>query len=213
MRQYSVAATPEPVILAALYADGIVADRTIADVAYGLRAGGFVVAGLVQRNEFVAGRRRCTMQMEELASGTVLTISEDRGPLARGCRLDRAALSKAESLLMDALAIRPDIVIINKFGKSEAEGSGLREPISCPAQLGVPTVVGVPYRNLDQWRAFAGELAEEVTAEPEPILSWLERRGLHCTIASFRARPTQASPQMCQADPSSALERAPTCSA
>ena len=170
-----------------------------ADIAYGLRAEGFAVAGLVERNEFVAARRRCTMELEELASRTVLTISEDRGPLARGCRLDRAALSKAESLLMDALAIRPDIVIINKYRKSEAEGSGLREPISCAAQLGIPTVVGVPCRNLDQWRAFAGELAEEVTAEPEPILSWLERRGLACTPVSSRAHLTQASAHMRQA--------------
>ncbi len=194
MKPYDTRVT-EPTILAALYADGIAADRTIADIAYGLRSQGFVVAGLVQRNEMVAGRRRCNMEMEEMASKTVLTISEDRGPLARGCRLDRAALSRAESLLMNALAMQPDVVIINKFGKSEAEGGGLREPISIAAQLGVPTVVGVPFRNLEQWRAFAGEFAEEVMAEQKPIRSWLERRGVRCSVASFAALSVHAFPE------------------
>ena len=54
-KQYNAAATEEPMILAALYTDGIVADRAVADIAYGLRAEGFVVAGLVRRNEFVVG--------------------------------------------------------------------------------------------------------------------------------------------------------------
>jgi hypothetical protein len=196
MKQSETRASGQPTILAALYSDGIEADRMIAQIAYGLRDEGLMVAGLVQRNEFIAGRRRCNMEMEEMASRTVLTISEDRGPLARGCRLDRAALARAESLLMDALAMRPDIVIINKFGKSEAEGGGLREPISIAAQLGVPTVVGVPYRNLEQWRAFAGEFAEEVTAERDPILCWLERWGLCCSVASPGAHSTQASVDM-----------------
>ena len=117
------------------------------------------------------------MEVEELASGIVLQISEDRGKEARGCRMDRGALLEAAGLLSASLESEPDILIINKFGKLEAEGRGLREALSDAVQLGVPIVVGVPYRNIEQWRAFAGGLAEECPIGSSRLHEWLSQHG------------------------------------
>ena len=51
---------------------------------------------------------------------------------------------------------QPRLLIVNKFGKIEADGGGLREAIAEAVDLGIPVLVGVPARNLDRWRAFAG---------------------------------------------------------
>ena len=42
----------------------------------------------------------------------------------------------------------------------------------------MPILVGVPFRNLDQWRLFAGDMAEECTVDSPHIQIWLQARGL-----------------------------------
>ncbi len=81
------------------------------------------------------------MQIEELASGMVLKISEYRGAAARGCGLDRAVLFSALGLLKNAIAERPTVLILNKFGKVEAEGGGLRDAIAEAVSLDLSIVV------------------------------------------------------------------------
>lgn len=166
-------------ILAIVYSDGHAADRFISDLGYRVRDAGIAVAGIVQHNKFIRDRTRCDMEVEELASGIVLQLSEDRGKEARGCRLDRGALSEAALLISGSFQDQPELVILNKFGKLEAEGRGLRDTLSDAVQLGVPVVVGVPYRNLEQWRAFAEGLAEECPIGSPRLQEWLLQRGIN----------------------------------
>jgi hypothetical protein len=164
-------------ILAVVYSDGLLADRVIADVAYRLRDDGVVVAGLVQLNTFVRDRAKCDMAVEELYSRTIFNLSEDRGPAAKGCRLDHTRLTEAAGLLNQALGKDLDLVVLNKFGKVEAEGGGLRDALGHAVARGLPLIVGVPYRNLDQWRNFAGGMADECEVSQPAILRWLAARG------------------------------------
>jgi hypothetical protein len=169
---------PSSNILAVVYTDGLAADKFLAGWGYALRAAGLSVAGLVQLNTFERDPGKCDMAVEELFSGTVLQLSEDRGKEASGCRLDRSILTQAAGLLLTALEDRPDILVLNKFGKVEAEGEGLRDALAKAVELGVPILVGVPFRNLDQWRLFAGDMAEECPVDSPLIQSWLSARGL-----------------------------------
>jgi hypothetical protein len=172
--------TPEPYpILAIVYSDGLAADRFISDLGYRIRDAGIAVAGIVQHNKFFRDRTKCDMEVEELASGIVLQVSEDRGKEARGCRLDRGALSEAAALISTSLKNEPELVILNKFGKLEAEGRGLRDTLSDAVQLGLPIVVGVPYRNIEQWRVFTEGLAEECPLGSARLYEWLSSHGFH----------------------------------
>lgn len=172
------ATEPHP-ILAIVYSDGLAADRFISDLGYKIRDAGIAVAGIVQHNQFVRDRTKCDMEVEELASGIVLQLSEDRGKEARGCRLNRGALSEAAALLSTSLGGGPELMILNKFGKLEAEGRGLRDTFADAMQLGVPIVVGVPYRNIEQWRAFTGSLAEECLIGSSRVHEWLLLQGFN----------------------------------
>ena len=164
-------------ILAIVYSDGLAADRLISELGYKMRNAGIAVAGIVQHNRFTRDRTKCDMEVEELSSGTVLKLSEDRGKEARGCRLDRSALSEAASLLSSSIASGPELVILNKFGKIEAEGQGLRDALAQAVQLGAPVIVGVPYRNVEQWRIFAEGLAEECSIGSPRVYEWLLLHG------------------------------------
>ena len=151
----------EPELTAIIYDDG--ADvAAIADAIVRRWAdAGLKACGLIERQIPRPGRRRCDMRVTELASGAEITISHDRGALARGCMLDSDGLLRASALVQQALAQGAERAMFNKFGKSEAEGRGLRDAIADAMSRGVPTIVFTPRRNLAEWRAFAGELSTE----------------------------------------------------
>lgn len=149
-------------ITAILYSEGRDVDPVMLRIASHLQALGCALAGFVQRNRARPGRRRCDMVLEDLATGTEITISEDRGAMARGCHLDLGQLLHGAELGRAALDAGADILIINKFGKSEGEGGGFRPLIAEALQREVPVLVAVPWRNIDSWRLFAGAFAREV---------------------------------------------------
>lgn len=151
-----------PMITALVYADNAVADHALRRVVRQFEDAGLRLAGVVQRDTPRAGRTSCDMTLEELSTGVAIAISQDRGPLARGCRLDLSEMARAIQLASAALQAAPDLLVLNKFGKTEVEGGGFRPLIAEAVRYGVPVLIAVPYRNIEPWRAFAGELAREV---------------------------------------------------
>jgi hypothetical protein len=174
----------EPLIAALVYADGVYPDRAIARAISPLRERGVAMAGAIQLQPAdLPGRHPCDLLLEDLASGEVTAIAEHRGKEARGCRLDVGVLTEvAETVTVNLRADAPRLLIVNKFGKIEADGGGLRGAIAEAADLGIPVLVGVPARNLDRWRAFAGPLAVELPAVPSAITRWLEAHGLTAAV-------------------------------
>jgi hypothetical protein len=156
---------PEIPISALVYTDSVAADRALRDIAIEFIEQGYRLAGLVQINTPRPGRSRCDMLLEELASGEHLGISQDRGPEARGCSLDLAQLTAAMQKVRMSLDAKPDLVILNKFGKTEAEGGGFRPLIADAIEAGLPMLIGVPWRNIERWRRFSGPLAREFHLE------------------------------------------------
>jgi nucleoside-triphosphatase THEP1 len=167
-------------IAALVYADGIYPDRVIARAIEPLRERGVALAGALQlESTDLPGRHPCDMILQDLSSGEVTAIAEHRGSEARGCRLDVCLLTDlAEAVACSLHSEEPRLLVVNKFGKIEADGGGLRGAIAEAADLGIPVLVGVPARNLDRWRAFAGPLAVELPVEPAAITAWLEAQGL-----------------------------------
>ena len=150
---------PKPVV-ALVYDDGADVEPMLAELVVYARARA-TVAGFLQHDRARADRRKCDMYLEDLATGAMIAISEDRGADSHGCRLDNDAMARAEALCAAALADQPDLLVINKFGKTEGEGGGFRPLMAHALETGVPIVIAVPRRNLAPWRAFAGDLAQE----------------------------------------------------
>ena len=82
---------PRSPITAILYSEGRDVDPVMARLASRLAESGVRIAGFVQCNLPRADRRRCDMALQEISSGEIIGISQDRGPLARGCHLNARA--------------------------------------------------------------------------------------------------------------------------
>jgi hypothetical protein len=181
-------------IAALVYADGIYPDEVIGRAIEPLRARGVPLAGAIQRDPTDRpGRHPCDLLLENLASGEVTAIAEHRGKEARGCRLDVGILTDiAEAVATSLHEGEPRLLIVNKFGKIEADGGGLREAISDAVYLGIPVLVGVPMRNLDRWRAFAGAYSVDLPVDSAAITDWLASKRLLTGISARQVAPRDA---------------------
>lgn len=153
------------------------ADEILCALAGRLRAAGLRLAGVVQTNDEWHPERACDMNLHLLsdpARGAML-ISERLGAGATGCRLNAAALEEAAGLVEASLP-GADLLIVNKFGKREAEGGGFRDAIARAIEAGIPVLTAAGPKDSLGLTAFAGELAERIA--PEAAFDWaLARAG------------------------------------
>lgn len=149
------------------------ADCTLAGLAERLEGRGIRLAGTVQTNIQPAYGGRCDMDVRVLGGGPVIRISQSLGAEARGCRLDPAALEQAVGEVASRLHANIDLVIINKFGKHEAEGRGFRPLIADALERGIPILIAVNGLNMASFLDFTGGLAEELSPDLAAIEDWL----------------------------------------
>ncbi len=147
-------------------------DRLLAELAQELLARGMAVAGVVQINRETQSDRHCDMDLVVLGHAHHVRISQDLGPLSRGCRLDAQGLETAVGLVMADLSRAPALVIVNKFGKSEAEGRGFRMVLAEAMVAGIPVLTAVNTGNLPAFLEFAGDLGELLPADAGILLDW-----------------------------------------
>ncbi len=151
--------------------DGV--DALLESMARELQARGACVAGFVQR-ESDAGANCCaTLHLEDIATAEHHLISQPLGSGSKGCRLDPQALAGLCGLLEGALAWGADILVLNRFGKGEAEGHGFRAAIERALLDGVPVLTAVQDAYLPAWQDFAGEYGTTLAPAPAAVDAWL----------------------------------------
>ena len=163
-----------PALAAIVYAegDGPRVDNLLAEVSRALRLSGTRLAGAGQHNTDGGDRCRCDMTLEDLSSGRRVDISEKRGPEARGCRLDSFALEEVVGLVGASLATDPELVILNRFGKREADGAGFRPVIEDALARGVAVLVAVSKGNVAAWDTFAAALDRKLDIDAVSVIEW-----------------------------------------
>ncbi len=153
---------------------GNAVDLLLCEAAGRLAGRGIRLAGTVQRSRPRVDRCACDMLVTDLSSGRQTSISEDRGPMARGCRLDTHALETLVAATEAALADGADLLIVNKFGKREAEGAGFRPVIAAALGEGIPVLVAVNRAQIAAWQAFAADFAETLAPTATAIAAWCD---------------------------------------
>ena len=151
-------------------------DLILARVAATLLSRGYRVRGTVQINTDRADAGPCDMDVRILPAGPVIRISQSLGRASRGCRLDPSALEAAVGHVTASFAPGVDCLILNKFGKHEAEGRGFRDLIAEAVMQDIPVLVGTNGLNAKAFMDFSGGLAAELPPVAEGLLSWLEDR-------------------------------------
>ncbi|KGM86509.1 hypothetical protein rosmuc_02796 [Roseovarius mucosus DSM 17069] len=142
-------------------------------VAHRLINDGLHIVGTVQRDSQGKGARQCNMGVLVLPHGPETRISQSLGAGARGCRLDPAGLEDAVSLTAQRLETGPvDLLIVNKFGKHEAEGRGFRWVIARAIELEIPVLVGLNRLNRQEFHEFVGVKVLQLPLDERAIANW-----------------------------------------
>lgn len=152
-------------------------DRTAVDALFDrviatLRAEGFCIAGYVQRE--TPDARECCPEtlVEDVETGALVRISQALGAGSKGCRLDPQALAGVAGAALARLDTPPDLMVLNRFGKGESEGRGLRVVFEKALELEIPVLTCVKENYRPAWVDYAGELAGTLPADEDAVLAW-----------------------------------------
>ncbi|WP_122073457.1 DUF2478 domain-containing protein [Pseudophaeobacter sp. EL27] len=151
-------------------------DRLLSSLAEALHAKGIVLAGIVQTNTECSDDALCDMDVRVLPAGETIRISQSLGAGARGCRLNPEALEQAVGQVSSSLNAtpRPQVLIVNKFGKHEADGRGMRPVIGEALAQGLVVVSGVNRMNVEPFKEFSDGMAVQGATELEDLVAWVE---------------------------------------
>lgn len=146
-------------------------DAFLAQVVARLRQSGVALAGTVQTNIDRSKTHPCDMDLQVLPDGPTYRISQELGAGSRGCRLNGGVLE--EAVMQASLRLEgASVLIVNKFGKLEAEGRGFVPLIVRAMDQGIPVLAGVNGLNLPSLLAFADGLATRLPEDPVQVAAW-----------------------------------------
>jgi nucleoside-triphosphatase THEP1 len=163
----------DPAALAAvLYGPADDADVLLAAFAQDLQRNGVRVGGIVQRNLRDGAGKKTGMDVLDLIEGHVISICQQLGSGSMACKLDAAGLAEAAMAVQRAIGAHVDLIVVNKFSKQEASGSGLRNELAGAIMSGIPVLTAVPEKCLADWRTFTGDCATTLPASRAAIDTW-----------------------------------------
>lgn len=104
----------------------------------GMRLGGLLQVSKGQRG----GNCATNFHVVDLRTGQAFNIWQLRGACARGCRLDEEGLAQSDIAIRPAVTDRVDLLVINRFGRAESLGRGLRGCIEAALLRRHPSAYG-----------------------------------------------------------------------
>lgn len=161
-------------------------DRLLSDVVGRLQGQGVRVLGALRHvgEDSIAGH--CNSDLWLLPGGPVARITQQLGSGSQACRMDAGAMEEAAGLASSRLSEwGADLVVLNKFGVSEAEGRGFRAMIADAVVQGIPVLIGVSATHRAAFERFADGLSVDLQPDTETVFDWC-LTALHRTSAPFQ---------------------------
>lgn len=137
-----------------------------------LEARGLVLAGTVATGLDAFAGAECGMKLHLLPARRPARLSQAPGGGPRGCKLDPASVEAVAQASLAALG-RAQALVVNKFGRLEAEGRGFVPVIAAALDRNLPVLVGVNALNLPEFLDFAGGLATCLPESPVLAADWM----------------------------------------
>ncbi len=151
-------------------------DLLLFEFAEFLAKSGQATVGTVQINTETECDGPCDMDVRVLPDGPDIRISQSLGKHAKGCRLDPDALESAVQIVETRLAQGADCLIVNKFGKHEADGRGFRDVIAEAISRDVPVLVGLNPLNRASFDAFVGGGVAVLPPNLAALKDWIAKQ-------------------------------------
>lgn len=152
-------------------------DRLLQEVASRLVAQGVALTGVVQTNVDYDPERPCHMYLQILGQSERILISQERGRLARGCRLDTDQLARAVYCVDAALDCDAvSLLIINKFGQQECDGAGFRDVLGKALSRDIAVLTAVSQGHLQGFRDFAQGMETRLDCDSAQLVDWCRQQ-------------------------------------
>lgn len=170
-------------IAAIVGAESPVIQRLLADIVADWQRAGMKVCGVVEEAHGLTGRSCSSGLLRNLQTGNIFPMYLDEPPAHTSCHLDELGVVNAGASIVDQIATS-DLVVLSKFGKVEAVGSGLFEAFETAVRLGRPVLTSVAPKHHYAWQRFAPE-AVFIRPDRGAIEAW--KRGVSNAAQGSRA--------------------------
>jgi hypothetical protein len=156
---------------AVVYGAGDEPDRLLLDFSERLCRSGLRVAGIVQLGRAGhAGNSNLGAVM--LPGNEVVAMAHDPGSSSCGCRLHAGWVADGASIIAAAIERGVDLVIVNRFGKLEAEGQGFIDLIKQAVSADIPALIAVPEHRFAAWTRYSGGMHVRLPCRRAALDRW-----------------------------------------
>src|ERR1700741_3840595 len=130
------------------------------------------LAGAIAEDHGLSDRACSAGYLRSLGSGERFPIFQDLGPGSATCHLEGAGALAAVTAICDDITRGCDLVVLSKFGKLEANGSGLRDAFRAAIEAEAPVLTSVSPHFAAAWDKFAAPLSATLPADADQIEAW-----------------------------------------
>jgi nucleoside-triphosphatase THEP1 len=142
-------------------------DRLLQEFVQDLTSRGHRVVGLIQTRLRDGGAA-----VTVLPTGETIPLAPARGSILHSSRPGPCDLAQAAARIDLLIESGADLVIINRFGKLEAEGMGLVAEIARALSVDIPVVVAVPEFRFSEWLSFCRGMGVKLSCRNGSLQSW-----------------------------------------
>jgi nucleoside-triphosphatase THEP1 len=142
-------------------------DRLLREFVQHLTSGGYRVVGLIQTRLGDGGAA-----VTVLPTGETIPLAPTHATASHLSPPGPCDLAAAAARIDTLIESGADLVIINRFGKLEAEGSGLVDEIARALRVDIPVVVAVPEFRFSEWLSFCRGMGVKLSCWNGSLQSW-----------------------------------------
>lgn len=114
----------------------------------------------------------CRSELIDVATGERYAMHQDLGSGSQACNLNSSSLALAAGAVERALASKPELVVLSRFGGQEAQRGGLMSAFQAAVAAGVPVACVVTPKAETVWEDFAGGLSVSLPPDADALEAW-----------------------------------------
>ncbi|MBI5131658.1 MAG: DUF2478 domain-containing protein [Rhodopseudomonas palustris] len=114
----------------------------------------------------------CRSELIDVATGDRYAMHQDLGTGSQACNLNSSSLALAAGAVERAIATRPDLVVLSRFGGQEAQHGGLMSAFQAAVAAGVPVACVVTPKAEAVWQDFAQGLSVSLPPDADALEAW-----------------------------------------
>jgi hypothetical protein len=173
-------------LAALVYDEPNEADRLLRAFVRDLTGSGYRVVGLIQTRLGEGGAA-----VTVLPTGETIALAGRQGAPAGASPRPPCDLAEASARIDTLIESGADLLIINRFGKLEAEGTGLIDEIARALGADIPVLVAVPRFRFSLWLSFCSGMGVKLPSRKESLQG-------DAMIIGERHSPQQRQARVCE---------------